>query len=332
MPKRNPQLEQAILEGRAGAWEVYADWLLAQGDVHGELASLVLRKPGQVRTYVKARAPALFGELAMLLDDQTIEVRDWHPGFVRTLAVKPNQANDDDLGVLLKELLAAPFCAFLEGLVVTSPPETWREGLAPLSGSPQAARLKRLELQGYGWDDGGDLSALLPTLPQLEVLHGVGAQTELGKPTLPHLRELSWSATAPPAQLRALIKSRLPRLERLELAMGYEDESGDSDELDAEPAPVAAMLGPLKRRTLSELTVSGARFGDEALEQLLDAPGFTSLKLLDLDGSYIDEEGEGVLRDHLERLQRIKRVKLPRVGVPWDHQPLELGLDDGDDD
>ncbi|MFT3835737.1 MAG: hypothetical protein QM723_01920 [Myxococcaceae bacterium] len=324
-PGEKAQLEKAIFEGTQGAWEVYADWLQSQGDPKGELAALVMKKPERVNAWLKPRRPALFGELAMLLEDSTIEVRQWHPGFVKTLKVKPNPDNNDDLGVLLTELLAAPICTFVDGLIVNDSASVWAGGLEALVKSAQAQRLTRLEVSSTD-GEGGDLSKILPRLPKLERLTIDGDNITVAEKNLelPNVTSLTWSVQALGDEPRILARAKLPKLSRFELAVGYEEE-GDFEIAD-ELAPVKCISKLLSAGTLRELVLSGLTFDETRLEQLLESDGLTKLHLLDLDACFVQHDAVEMLREHVPLLQRIAQVRPPRAGDGDENEDLELDL------
>lgn len=323
-PAEKAQLEKAIFEGTQGAWEVYADWLQAQGDPKGELAALVLKKPDRVNAWLKPRRPALFGELSMLLEDSTIEVRQWHPGFVKTLKVTPNPENNDDLGILLRELLAAPICTFLDGLIVQAAAGDWASGLQSLLEAPQAQWLKRLELSATD-AEGADLAAVLAKLPRLERLSLNGDEILVGdKLELPNLVSLSWSVDQLTNEPRALSKAKLPKLSRFELAVGFEEEA--DLEAEGELAPMGCITKMLERPTLRELVLHGMTFDEARMEQLVEAGGLPRLHVLDLDGCFIHPDAVDMLMDNVPLLQRIAHVRAPRVGNAYDNEELELDL------
>src|SRR5688572_29970061 len=88
---RNPELEQALLANPDDeqSYQVYADWLQAQGDPRGELASLQTGKIDAARRkreqeLLTSNRAALLGELPEPADNSELQVV-WHAGWLRSV-------------------------------------------------------------------------------------------------------------------------------------------------------------------------------------------------------------------------------------------------------
>jgi uncharacterized protein (TIGR02996 family) len=105
---REPRLEDAICEqpDDDARWEVYADWLIEQGDALGE----------RLRGLHSDPAPWLEGA-ARSVKDGTLAL-DWRHGCIRRVTAKPSGALPLDALALLLEL---PVARFVEAIVIDAP-------------------------------------------------------------------------------------------------------------------------------------------------------------------------------------------------------------------
>ncbi len=240
---------------------VYADWLLAQGNVQGELITL------QLARQVPGRTPA--AQRALRLREEELLVRHaaeltgalpadaelcWRGGFVRELSLKLEPG-----GAPLAELLARPVFALLERLVV----ELQREAPADplLAAAARLGRLRALHLT-TGDEQALDLSAF-GRLHRLEVF----TQGTVNLGPMPDLELLGLTAggvegLTPRLQpkLRRAVTDRAGHFEAfrgLELYLS-EDDGTDLEEL--EPSRVVVTLvedgeyppGQVAMRTLAQ--------------------------------------------------------------------------------
>ncbi|HEY0255276.1 MAG TPA: hypothetical protein VGC41_27295, partial [Kofleriaceae bacterium] len=131
---RNADLEAAILENRDARepYEVYADWLLREGDSHGELIHVQLGLETHPSPELLAREAELLREHGIAGGE--IEAR-WRRGFLDRVAIRGGYQDE----------LAA---------------DTYRQ----VAALPSAALLRELELGvgvfHYSWDAPDDLSLL----------------------------------------------------------------------------------------------------------------------------------------------------------------------------
>jgi uncharacterized protein (TIGR02996 family) len=317
---------QAILDhpSEVGPWSVYADWLLSQGDVRGELMAAALAGR-DTSALLAAHAERFLGRFAGELAPAA-SFR-WHAGFWQWAALEGGELppGREHLPEAVRYLLRHPSAAFLRSLALRfdwtngEGERDWQPALDALAQAPPSLRELTLEFVGdsEGWNNLGSLSPVWEALPGLETLWVEGATVELGAMDAPRLRrlwmadygisrrslqqlgledlpsltflELGFRPGAPEgwieaSDLRALFAGELPSLRKLELQR--------CQLVDQVPALLAASpcLPRLRQLVLSGLTARGAR----AL--LAHAPRFVHLERIDLEDSALDPGQSAELR------------------------------------
>lgn len=247
---RSPLLEERIRENPddLAAYAIYADWLLAQGCVRGELASVQLALEHENDPRLRARARELLIKHPNLLIDPTLEPYTehmqhvlararWRGGFLYDIKCwLPSE--------VLRTLLAGPAARLLHTLHVFevtdtdgdySPVVTALE-LAGLTG------LRRLRLGGLNtrYDHLGtcpNLERLALACPRLQnlMLFRVQDFSIADTPTTPsanflELVELDARFAASATAVASLARARLPQLRTLHLGMCV----GENSEASAE--------------------------------------------------------------------------------------------------
>ncbi len=205
---------------------VYADWLLAQGNLQGELITVQVARQSAARTPAAQRALRLREE--ELLAKHGAELAGplprkaelcWRGGFVRDVLLEPTL---DELE-LLPRVLARPAFAMLERLAVHLPPDAADRiaGLvAAIATAPKTLRavairgirsldldlrslprqLERLDLAGF------EVTLQLPELPALTSLHliGLGEAEGLDPARQPKLARVVCDTLVPLHRFRGL--------------------------------------------------------------------------------------------------------------------------------
>jgi uncharacterized protein (TIGR02996 family) len=195
---RNPDLEDVILEEPTDVarYVVYGDWLLAQGDPHGELvsvqASLASTKDTKRFLELKETEKRLLAAVtASLLPAGAQQLTlGWRYGFVSKLEVR---LDGPDVGGAVRTLLKHPALRFLQAVRCALPDFDQ----APVLEALIAARpplLSRLELVS---GTAHNLAAFQAAFPKLEhfVVEGVGSAVRDPEVLLrwPELRTLELS-------------------------------------------------------------------------------------------------------------------------------------------
>lgn len=198
---RNPHLEDAILEEPTdlARYVVYGDWLLAQGDPHGELvsvqASLASTKDTKRFLELKETEKRLLAAVTaglVPIGAQQLTL-GWRYGFVNKLEVR---LDGPGVGGVLRTLLKQPALRFLQGVRCALPDleqapvlEALIAALPPL--------LNRLELVN---GTAHNLAAFQTAFPKLEHFVVEGNESAVRDPQVllgwPELRTLELSGLA----------------------------------------------------------------------------------------------------------------------------------------
>ena len=245
-------------------WAVYADWLIAQGDLRGELAALHLGgKHLDADRLLHAERARLFGVNA----DTWMRtlVLSWRHGFATGAHVHSTQGLVVD--ELVRELLELPIARFLDTLHVEA---CDNETLGVICRSAQAPRIRELRIERSG-----DFKRAWAKLPALEVLH-VDAYSELGTGDHPALHTLVLSSTTYTRQLEDFARLRLPRLAHPAV------ELGEVDDANVPRKGLRALLASEGLPALSHLALTGCSYLEQLVPLLATSPLVARLHTLEL--------------------------------------------------
>ena len=288
------ELEAAIRANRddAAAYDVYADWLIAHGDPHGEL--IALERKGDPSLYPRifelrdalVRWPddADVGDYAFEADFATT----WRWGLWDRVAISCSSGMTDgyyDTPALAQFAFAHPACVALR--VLRFDLYDWRFAspadvppvLAAAEGHAWARELHTLhagEIDTSGPPQGGAQlgrcsGAISRIFPGLRVLALLGEEIELAELALPRLTALHvFTPELTDVQLAELYAAKLPALEHVEL-----------DTADLAPAAVAAIATGVFPK-LRMLSVRSDAVVDELAHALASSPVAARLEHLEL--------------------------------------------------
>lgn len=274
-PPMEPAVFDAELEAQCLAepdnespWAVYADWLIAQNDVIGELAALHLGgKPRDADQLLHANRRRLFGVNADTWM-KTLEL-SWRHGFARGARIHSTRTLV--IEELVRELLRLPIARLVDALHLESSDE---ETIAVVGESTHAKWLRELRLEGAG-----RVGTVWEKFPALEVLQVDANYCELGTVAHPKLRRLvSSSPRLYTGAVEAIAAAQLPNLEYLELALG------DADDASAEQLVglLRAMFASEGFPKLSHLGLTHCGYVEEIVPMLAVSPLVKRLRTLDL--------------------------------------------------
>lgn len=285
-------------------FQVYADWLAAQGSARGELAAVQLARERQ-------DTPELAAREAALLDEHAAQFRGVHPtrytqwleelctvrykaGFWRwltfggsaaqlglvlahpsarllhTLRIHDIDDHSDDYGPAIAALAAAgPPLAGLRELRIGNMPEGQSEGAS------------------YGERECSNLGELALACPRLERLRLLCPNFDLGGRTFANLRWIDARMGASPDSLNAIARAWLPKLEQIDLGFetSPEDEvmwpslSWSEDALDELLRAIDIAMPALRRIRLWPMPHG---FDHPLIQNLADTP---RIELCDWDDS-----------------------------------------------
>ena len=268
------ELIAAIVENpdEPHVWNVYADWLLDQGDPRGEWIRASLESSDER----VATTPMIDDRMLLsprLAEQWHLLQLDWWRGFIRGAGLT-GAMDDPPTGETIEALFADPHAALLSNFslahAITATVPLWRVLVA----EPRPT-VRSLVASNLG--DGG---ALLDALSKLETLHLESNERfapQAPPPTVPverlvhgNLRELVASEHECPAAITGDVQT--PNLETLDWAVPM-FRGPDRDERALFTTPTSMLFHPPPR--LRRLDVD-----DVPLELIIDLPVFAQLNAL----------------------------------------------------
>lgn len=315
----NPDLEASILEDPddLAGYLVYADWLQAEGDPRGELitgqaqdakvGAKLLEKnkdrfcPARItqmskKPRRKEKAASGYTELG------------WSHGFIRSARIGRNSDRPPfTVREMVVELLHHPSARLLDELTIGAlgPIERYDyedviRAIARIA--PPSIRTLFVgdfaeEHTELGFAHLGDVGGL-GRLQRLQNLRLRGAQPQLGELRLSALRRFALETQElTSADARKLAAADWPNL--TEFSIGVKHGPIDADAL-------AAVLA----KKLSSLSLRGTEGSADLLAALIRAPALASLSTLDLSGGDLADENLSALLDASDRLGHLKLLNL----------------------
>ncbi|MFT3693076.1 MAG: hypothetical protein QM831_08035 [Kofleriaceae bacterium] len=312
---RNPELESEILKANhdAGAYTVYADWLLANGDARGELIVRAIqdRDPD---AYLAEHREELLGRFATF--DGTLELT-WRNGFVKSATmgweIFSGEDEDDTSASQLEAFLRLDVCALIDELNLGPTAHEDELMLDELAGAIDAVKpigLTKLYLGDIdNWDISGTYSRLphndsLPAIREVTIHGGnldLGAQIDL--PLCQKFAVQSGQLAA--GDLKTIAAAKLPAVEHLEIWFGdpnYGATGGVDD------------IAPLFQRTdfpkLTSLGLMNCAFADALVAHLADTPMLRQLRRLDLSMGNLSNAGIAAMGAKRDRFRHLEFMNL----------------------
>jgi uncharacterized protein (TIGR02996 family) len=323
-------LEAALLadpEPRAG-YEVLADWLVEQGDPHGELIAVQLAREdrpedmaliARERALLEAHEAGWLGGLAEhgLVPSPTVA---WRRGFVDR-AHLPTTPQSDDSAHAYRDLIASPVALLLRELELGigcsyggNPPDDVAALQALCAAPPpllRALTLGNFEHQ-LSWTHVGDVSAANAALARLEELTISAGRMTLGAVDLPRLRRLRLESGGLRAHvLRSIARAAWPCLEHLTVYLGTALYGGDCTSRDVERLLAGANLP-----RVTQLGVCNVEWGDELAELVAAAPILPRLEMLDLSLGTMGAAGAATLLRESAALVHLRALDLRENYIP----------------
>lgn len=296
-------------------WEIYGDWLMAQGDIRGELAALRrAHKERDTLRLVASNYDALFGQFAEELRDIATDL-EWRHGFVHRATLKLKDPDSSQpFHDYVRGFLASPVALFVDGLrlgLAGRDPNDWGSTLRAIAQSPQASFMRTLRFDAethweISWTALGDLDGW-SAFPRLELLRlCAGAGGTLGTLELPSLKIFEYeSCGISERELRSIAAAEWPALERLELWLGAIDRGAPST-LDA----LQPILDAKRVLVLSHLGLCNSELIDDAIVRLAESKLLPQLRTLDLSkGTLLRADG---LLAHREAFRHLRSISLER--------------------
>lgn len=315
-------LEKAFLDAdeakKGDAARVLADWLQSQGDVRGELAAVFQQRGEAAALQFLEEHEALLGEVVHALGGE-LHSLVWSHGFVVGASLKRDGYDSrTELEALTRGFLAAPLARFVTdlrfGLASFESDNDWAETLREVVESPRGPFIKKLEFDDYtsedceiSWTPFGDFSPYWSKLPSLEHLHiRSGAGGVLGDLEFPSLKTfIRESGGLAGDELRAILRTKWPKLERLDLWFGSEGYGAQGSVAVLQP-----LLDGQGPSGLKHLGLINCEFSEELLPALLQSKVLPRLEVLDLSRGVLMDSDAELLLQHAGKLQHLKRLDL----------------------
>lgn len=341
----------------AGTWQVYADWLIEQGEPWGEVIAMAAagKRP-------KEQQAAATKDLLRGLDGSSLE---WRFGTIDRASLCPEdedsgESDDDDITpyrATLSRLLKHPAGRLIRELELGLPPSDdvdWAYDVVipALVGSGTLPLLRVLDMtpdaefmDQDSWRAVGDLSGLWAVAPQLrEVrLKGSGndqASSKLGTVVAPFLEKfIHISSGLSKGVPISLGKATLPELRHLELYIGQEDYGNTCS--------VKSFAGILEGKGLPRLeylAIANSEWERELIVALARAPVVKRLRTLDLTKGTMWREAAQALLEHASSFRHLELLDLSdnyfddeqcaaiKKAIPCANVDDQKELDDPDDD
>jgi uncharacterized protein (TIGR02996 family) len=317
----NPALLGAVLErpDDGPAWQVFADWLLEQGESWGEVIGAAARGKPETARQQKVAAELLGGAGAEL---------EWKHGVIDRFEFEPEEFDPDSpMETVVERVLRHPAGHFVRAVSFGLPPcddgdiEWHMEGLA--RALEKAGPLPRLEhidfsepsthMDQESWRRVGDVRGLWSAAPNLKTLllrgssgSDDGTPIKLAPIDAPNLETLViYSGGLDEAAPKEIGKATWPKLNRLELYFGDENYGGN--------ATVDSLDGILSGRGLPALKMLGlenSRFETDLIEALATSKLLPRLEVLDLSKGTMWRAGAEALVKHASAFEHLKSLVL----------------------
>jgi uncharacterized protein (TIGR02996 family) len=308
---------------------VYADWLSGKGDARGELINVqhalsVLSdadKKGARGKELAKRANAIIAKSDGFLPDvppKMVHVT-WRWGFLESVHFNNNDdwmKNDVDVVGIAKRVFATPVAFALSELRIGVMRWDYSSKDVPAilkaaAESPAGPQIRRIQIGAFGSYDvdcamynPGKLEALAKLFPGLESLKLHGSEFSLATFELPNLKTLAIETCGlTKKHLKCVLDAKWPKLERVELWFGSEEQSANCRVRDLGPILDGSAFPKVKH-----LGLMNAEFTDDLAQALVTSKVLKNLKTLDLSKGMMGSVGARAILEapkafkHLESL------------------------------
>jgi uncharacterized protein (TIGR02996 family) len=335
---RNAELEAAVIEDfdDDGAWQVYADWLQAQGDPWGERISLGIAHENakgaqktklkkEIDAFEETHREALYGKSLIKLmkaeDFAEVAALEYEHGFIVSVraALPEFEHEGSKPDTILRALVKSPAARFLRsitiGMVTWEGDDSLEQGVDAISKAGALPSVRELFVGDFeypddseiSWVEAGDVDSALLVMPNLRSLRVRGGSIGLGK-VLEHakLETLTIETGGLPGDaVKAIGKSKLPKLSKMEVWFGQENYGAGGN---------IKLLAPLFTGEgvpeLRHLGLMNAEFTDDIAVALSKSKLLAQLETLDLSmGTLRDAGGQAILAA-ADKFKHLKSINL----------------------
>jgi uncharacterized protein (TIGR02996 family) len=356
----NPQLEQSIAKDPASedGYMVYADWLMQQNDLRGELAALQARlaKSPKDKKLKNAETKLLadnrsyfFGPWAVYIPkkvergNNTAIAATWRQGWIDSLRLSAVTTgwNEEaptipvsDCGELVRLIPKAASARLVRELTIGCPVSedefnfhaTVKELVKVL---PQMPVLRRVTLGEFDMEDSelswsylGSLKDLWPVASKLEYLKIHAGSMDLAKIHAPELRELRIETGGfSKKNLASILDANMPKLETLNIWFGQ-----DNYGCNVKPKDLAPLLDGKKFPKLKHLGIANTTWANDLVPMLVGAKVLKQLESLDLSKSHLTLVGIRAMAASVAAFKHLASLDLSECLLSKEAQKLAKTL------
>ena len=325
----NKELEAAIFENRDddGAWQVFGDWLSAQGDPRGEAIALSFNNDGgKLKKLMAKYEQSWLGDVYESFDAsrkmkqrhfQPPTIIEWKHGFMHHARLADHYDEEGNCEDKLKKFLALPASRFLHSLTIGiyyAEDENHYGDLSAILKKASLPGLRHLFVGDFvypdetemSWSELGGVTDFLKAFPKLESLRCRSGS--IGAKSLDHkeLRSLTLeSGGIGPAMTKLVGKAKLPKLENLELWIGTEEWGGYGPFSDYTP-----LLAGKSCPNLKHLRFRNAEQADDLVEVIAKSKILPQLETVDLSKGMFTPRGARLLIEHKDAFAHLQTLDL----------------------
>ncbi|MBA3391022.1 MAG: hypothetical protein H0T89_00170 [Deltaproteobacteria bacterium] len=314
---------EALEDDSRATYEVYADWLVAQGDPRGELIHVQLAREAapenrelatRERELIEAHEKSWLPELEHDWFDRKPRVT-WRRGFIGRAELGASYQGASAQGYA--EVARSPLARFIRELEFHTPYSRHGDGpdddmiVDALLASPPPPTLRVFALtcgdNQRAWSHLGNIERVYPLLTTVEHLVVDTGRVELGAVALPACHTLRVINSGMRGHVpRSIAAASWQHLEQLDLFFGNADYGADC--IVGDLAPLLADHGRFP--ALKQLGLGGCEFGDDLARLLVDSPLLPQLATLDLSGSTMGTGAAEALLAHPDRFAHLQSLDL----------------------
>lgn len=318
------RLLEGLEDDSRGAYEVYADWLVEQGDPRGELVHVQLAREvapdvreleTRERELIQAHETTWLPVLEHYRFDRKPSVT-WRRGFIGRAVFGASYQGDSAQGYA--DVVGSPLARFVRELELQTPYSHHGEGLdddmivEALLASPPPSTLRIFALtcgdDQRAWSHLGNIERIFPLLPTVEQFLVDTGRVELGAIDLPACRTLTVINSGMRGHVpHSIAAATWPHLEQLDLFIGSQHYGSDC--VAGDLAPLLADAGRFP--ALRQLGLRGCEFGDNLARILVGSPLLSQLETpLNLAGSTMGTAAAEALLAHADRFAHLRSLDL----------------------
>ena len=326
---RNLELEALIAKAPddVGNYNVYADWLIQQGDPRGELINAQIKREAGADTNLDETIGGLLEKHAAewlgALGGKTAKdgfSATWRRGFLDEVTFGNDDSAQINLGESYQALRPLPVAQLLRGITFAAFSDeddyepAWDSAVTSMVEYGVPATLRKVVFdRGSYWDISSTylntLEPLYTRVPQLEHLEINLGHMNLGTIALPNLKHFEvWTGGFESDNMRAVVAANWPKLETLLLRFGGSEDYGGTCTVD-DVLPLLEAKGIPNVRTLA---LANSPFVDALIPHLAKSPLLAQVTSLDLSLGEMSDAGANAIVEHAAAFKHLESLNVHR--------------------